>query len=249
MRKPRQPRMVWTEAQITRLIELFPHHTNWQIAEAMGLRESQVNAKADHLRKFGLPMAKSADHLRTRAGRITSEASARMASTRFKPGQSPWNKGKHYAAGGRSPLTRFKRGNRPHTWVPVGTERVCSGILQVKVSDTGYTPQDWQSKHQLVWIAAHGPLPKGHIVCFRDGDRTNFALANLELVSRAELMRRNSIHSRVPEDLKPIVRSLGQIRRRLRERLAEIDGRSGKPAAGDGSHETTTHGTTTRTSS
>lgn len=238
---PRNPRMIWTEAQIARLIELYPDHTNWQIAQAMGLREDQVNAKADHIRKTGIPLAKSAEHLRTRAGRITPEGAARHAATRFKPGHATWNKGKRYAAGGRSVLTRFKRGNRPHTWVPIGTQRVYGGILQVKVSDTGYTPADWQSHHKRVWEAANGPLPKGHVVCFRDGNRSNFDLANLECVSRAELMQRNSIHTRVPEAVRPLVRSLGQIRRRLRERLQQIEGRAGTPAALEAAPESTPH--------
>src|SRR5690606_1638856 len=45
-----------------------------------------------------------------RAGRMSAEHPRAVAS-RFKPGLTPWNKGTHFRAGGRSAETRFKRGN------------------------------------------------------------------------------------------------------------------------------------------
>jgi hypothetical protein len=42
---------------------------------------------------------------------------------------------------------------------------------------------------------------------FRDGDKTNLSIENLELITRAELMRRNSIHNYGPE-----IAQLGQLK-------------------------------------
>ena len=39
----------------------------------------------------------------------------------------------------------------------------------------------------LNWEAVHGPVPKGHVVILKDGDKTNLDVSNLLLVSRAEL--------------------------------------------------------------
>ena len=34
--------------------------------------------------------------------------------------------------------------------------------------------------HRLIWEKAHGPIPPGHVMLFKDGDRTNVALDNLQ---------------------------------------------------------------------
>ena len=39
-------------------------------------------------------------------------------------------------------------------------------------------------KQLLVWEEAHGPVPKGMMIYFKDGDRTNCELENLMLVER-----------------------------------------------------------------
>ena len=42
-------------------------------------------------------------------------------------------------------------------------------------------------------------IPAGHALVFRDGNKRNFDIHNLELVPRAELMRRNSLHRHGPD--------------------------------------------------
>lgn len=51
-------------------------------------------------------------------------------------------------------------------------------------------------------------------MAFRDGDRRNVTLDNLECVSRAENMRRNTIH-RYPPELKQAIRAVAKLRRTL----------------------------------
>src|ERR1700743_1887372 len=83
--------------------------------------------------------------------------------------------------------TSFKPGYRSKSWVPIGTERVTSmGYLQRKVTDTGRAADDWVAVHVLNWEAENGPIPAGHLLAFRDGDKTNVDVANLELISRGE---------------------------------------------------------------
>ena len=53
-------------------------------------------------------------------------------------------------------------------------------------------------------------------VCFKDGNKTHIALNNLELLTRAERMRRNTIH-RYPEELKSAIRAIGKLKRTIRE--------------------------------
>ena len=116
---------------------------------------------------------------------------------------------------------RFRSGRRPSSHRPVGAQRTThDGYLQRKVSDTGYAPRDWTGEHILMWEAQHGPVAQGHVVSFRDGNRHNLRVENLELISRADLIRRNTIH-RYPPALKKAMRQAGQLRKAIRERNHE----------------------------
>ncbi|WP_346014144.1 HNH endonuclease signature motif containing protein [Sporosarcina sp. E16_8] len=98
--------------------------------------------------------------------------------TRFKLGQVAFNKGK--SIGGWEP-TQFKKGNRPHNHKPVGTERVNGDdYVDIKIEE----PNVWEAKHRVIWKKKYGPIPKGHVVIFGDGNRRNFENNNLILVSR-----------------------------------------------------------------
>ncbi|WP_073648243.1 HNH endonuclease signature motif containing protein [Pseudomonas aeruginosa] len=113
--------------------------------------------------------------------------------------------------------TRFKKGQKPHTWLPVGSTRISAdGYLQRKISDTGYPPRDWKSIHILLWEEHVGPIPTGHCVCFKDNNKQNVVIDNLELITRAERMRRNSIH-RYPPELKSAIRVISKLKRTIQE--------------------------------
>jgi hypothetical protein len=64
----------------------------------------------------------------------------------------------------------------------LGDERVDEGLTKVK---TG--PREWRYKQVVVWEAANGPVPKGCVVFFADGNKLNFDLGNLVLASRQEM--------------------------------------------------------------
>lgn len=104
----------------------------------------------------------------------------------FDKGQEPWNKGKTGYMGANR--TSFKKGHRPHNYKPVGSERVNSeGYVDIKIAD----PNKWKPKHHIIWEEVNGPIPEGLVVLFGDGDKQNFNLDNLILVSRAQLAMLN----------------------------------------------------------
>lgn len=101
-----------------------------------------------------------------------------------KKGNIPHNKGISYNPGGKSILTRFKKGNIPKNCKPVGTEKITSdGYTEIKIA----LPNKWVRKHIYLYEKAHGKVPKGHVIIFADKDRSNFNLDNLICVSRSEL--------------------------------------------------------------
>jgi hypothetical protein len=126
--------------------------------------------------------------------------------------------------------TQFKAGRKPQTWKPIGSTRISKeGYLQSKVSDTGYPPRDWVGVHILAWQGAHGPIPAGYIVAFKNGKKDNTSVENLELLSRRELMLRNTIHNYPPE-LADVIRVNGALRRKIRSIHEEqIDGSTQPP--------------------
>jgi hypothetical protein len=51
--------------------------------------------------------------------------------------------------------------------------------------------------HRLQWVKYHGEIPNGYVVHHKDGDKTNWDIDNLELISRAEhIMRHKNVVKR-----------------------------------------------------
>lgn len=200
----------YTAAEDELLRALYPVTPTPAIAQRLGRPESSVYQRAQ---KLGL--RKDRQYLREQHGPRCREVGM---ATRIKAGTEPWNKGLHYVAGGRSKETRFKPGSKPHTWRPVGTYGVMDGYLRVKVSDATGTAADWRYVHHLVWEAAHGPIPTGMTVAFRTGkpitDLGQITADKLELLTRAELMARNSVHRHGPE-----IAGLSQLRGAIKRQI------------------------------
>lgn len=183
----------WTRTHVQILKEFYPDRTAALVAEIIGCSTSAVYQMATKLK-----IKKSAAfYASTNARRLDGNIGA---DCRFKPGQTPWNKGIPFNSGGRSHETQFKKGQKPHSWNPIGHERESKeGYLQRKLTNTGVTRRDYVAVHHIVWREAGREIPAGFALRFKDGNKRNFALDNLELISRSELMRRNSVHNYGPE--------------------------------------------------
>jgi hypothetical protein len=148
-----------------------------------------------------------------------------MIASRFQKGLTPWNKGTHYVAGGRSAHTRFKPGRRPEesrNYVPIGSLRVTrDGALERKVTDDPklVPARRWTPVARLVWEAHVGPIPAGNLVAFKPGMATTvlelITPERLECITRAELARRNHPRNHSPE-LAKLVQLKGAITRQVR---------------------------------
>lgn len=204
-------RHVWTTAEEGTLLDRYANERTEDLAAEMGLSVHQVHAKACRL-----GLNKSEEFLlSTQSGRLDGTLGAQY---RFCKGSTPWNKGlKGLPARGRAVETQFKKGNKPGNWLPIGSTRITpDGYQQRKITDTGYPPVDWQGVHILLWEEHHGPVPINLCVCFKDGNKSHISLGNLELLTRAERMRHNTIH-RYPEELKSAIRAIGKLKRTIRE--------------------------------
>lgn len=178
-------RKLWTPAEEAQLRALYPAHTSPEIARRMGRSVASINGRAQLL-----GLKKPGDyHYPTRL---------QPGHTRnwWKGGQLPWG----------APPTAYKAGQEAHNKMPLGTLRINgSGYLAIKVQETGYQPRDWEPYHRYVWRQAHGPIPKGYVVTFRDGrhstDPAQITTDALECIPRAEQSPRNWHFARLPRPL------------------------------------------------
>lgn len=205
------------EEELSTVRRRYPDERTDAIALDLGCTLSQVYYAATKLglRKSDAYLASPAACRLRRGGEIGK-------AWRFKKGFVPANKGiKGVCAPGCVP-TQFKKGHKSHTWKPIGSERVGKdGYLQRKLTDTGYPPRDWVAVHRIVWNSAGREIPRGFHLVFKDGNKRNFALENLELVSFADMMRRNTLHN-YGKEIAGLVQLTGSITRQINRRLRNV---------------------------
>lgn len=173
------------------------------------------------------------------SGRIqAANTDQRMVATRFKPGHKTWNEGVKGSTGlhDNCRKTQFKPGQKPHTWVPVGSYRIntSKGVprLERKMNDKpGPNHVRWIPVTRLVWEQHHGPIPTKHIVVFADSKQATTVLEEITVdklvcISRAENALRNSMYSkshelgRLSQIKGAITRQINRITREHKEKQA-----------------------------
>jgi hypothetical protein len=180
------------------LIEYYPHRSTKEVAFITGKSISQCYAKA-----FALQVHKTPEYLAT-------EASGRLKHSRvesqFSQGHTPWNKGmKGLDIGGKE--TQFKKGHVPHTYRPVGEERIDEdGYTYIKILD----PAKWVLKHRHIYEEHHGKLEPHMVVTFRDKNISNFEIENLEAITKVENMERNRI-TKYPLPIQQSIKTLKKL--------------------------------------
>lgn len=224
MTAPTPPtRRPWTSADDAWLRARYPHEPTAALALALNrtIKSLYQRAQALGIRKSDAYLASVA------ACRLRRGGDNPCRAHQFRPGQVPANKGMRHPPGwapGRMAASQFKPGHiagrAAQLLLPVGAEVIDpEGYRKRKVRDDAPPNQarkNWAFVHVLVWEAAHGPVPPGHIVVFRNGNKADIQPGNLELLTRAELMRRNNIH-RYPRDLKDAIRAVSKLTKKIRQ--------------------------------
>lgn len=220
-------RRKWSDAELDMLAARYPHERTEDIARDLGRDLRGVYCKAKTMR-----LRKSTAFLSTAAsGRLQGRHGI---ATRFKKGQAPPNKGLRrpgWSEGrGRMKETQFKKGEAPHTWVPIGTEVVRDGYRWRKTRDDQKPSRyNWQMVHHVVWTEANGPVPPTHRIVFANGDRTDLRLDNLACVSKAEHVKNVGLH-RLPKELIEVIQLRGALTRQLNKRQPPVKPKIGRPS-------------------
>lgn len=194
----------YSKEELEYLREIAPEKSNKEMAE---LFNKKFNTDINY---------KSLASTRKRYGIATGRTGY------FPKGHISHNKGKKkYWKGGEE--TQFQKGNKPHNWVPIGSERITKdGYIQIKIQE-GKFQHNWKGKHILVWEEHNGPVPINHNVVFGDGDKRNFNIENLILVTKSQqlyLNRYNLIKD--DADITKLGITLADIDKKLNERKKKI---------------------------
>lgn len=209
-------RRPWSEHELRLLHERYPHEPTAAVAAALGRPVLQVYQAAMRYR-----VKKTAAYLASPYACRLRSGDGVGRGHRFRAGHTPWNKGlRGYQPGGRSAATRFKPGNVSKRWDAeiyrvLGALRLSTdGVLWIRTALTG-SRHDWEQMARWEYARAHGPIPPGAVVSFRDGDAHNCLPENLYLRTKIDVMRANSIHT-WPRPLRRAVQLRGALMRQIR---------------------------------
>ena len=144
----------------------------------------------------------------------------RKINGRFQKGNIAFNTGKKQSeymsaeAIEKSKSFRFHKGN-----VPPNTRS--DGEFSDRMDNSGYTYRyirvslaKWELYHRIVWQQANGAIPSDSLVIFKDGNRLNCSLENLELITKRENIIRNRASFLIlPTELQTTKRLLTKIKK------------------------------------
>lgn len=150
----------------------------------------------------------------------------KVLASRIKFGQSPPNKGKKQhefmsrEAIERTKATRFKKGQLPHN------TKEKDGVITIRHDhlDRGGRPYkfirlsvgNWYPLNQYKWEKKYGKLPLGMCLWFKDGNSLNCTLKNLEVITRAENLKRNRMnYLDMPQELRTASRLLKKLNKKI----------------------------------
>ena len=203
-------RKFFTEDEIKLLRQVYPNMFAEDVAKLFNCTVRQVYNVA-----FKFKIKKSKEWMQQEFQRQATRLKIVGKDLRFKPGQIPANKGQkmHPEQYEKCKVTFFAAGHKPHNIKWDGYERYDKdGYVMIRVNEGKF-----RLKHRVIWEQHNGLIPKGMIVIFRDKNRLNFDIKNLELISRQEGIKRNRI-TNYPPELRNLIKLNNKLKKKLNEK-------------------------------
>jgi hypothetical protein len=102
---------------------------------------------------------------------------------------------------------------------PIGKEFVVKdGYTLRKINNDLPYANRWQYVHVIEWEKHHGPVPDGYMVTFKNGDKGDPHIDNLELITRKGNFDRNTIN-RYPPEVASLIRLQKKLEKTIKEGL------------------------------
>ena len=141
-------------------------------------------------------------------------------ATQFKKGNIPANKGKKMSKDiyERCKATMFKKGNKPHNTLYNGALTMRKDKNNRKHVFIRISEEVWRPLHQVIWEKHNGTIPDNYNIVFKDKNQFNFNIDNLECISNAELMERNTIHQ-WSKEFEQLIRLNSKLKKEIHNQL------------------------------
>jgi len=191
-------RTVWNDDRLEKLRLLYPTTTNKELAVIFNTTKKSICAAA-----FCYRLEKTEEH-------IIQHRKGQFDGTR-----PVWNKGMKGLLIPGSEKGFFKKGNLPHNTKFDGASSVRLNNEGIPYRFVRVSLREWVHESVLVWEKTHGPIGKDMVVRHKNGNTLDNQIDNLELITRAENMERNSIHQ-YPEELKQTIMTLSKLNKALK---------------------------------
>ena len=201
----------WTNEEIEYVKQNYSDKYTKEIAAAINRSERAVYQAA-----INLNVRKSPEFIKISLEREAEKLKVLGAASRFKPGNISHNKGQKMSKElyERVKVSMFKKGNEPHNMKYDGHERLDpkDGYIYIRISKGKYV-----LKHRLIWEQHNGPIPKGNIIIFKDKNKYNLNIDNLQMITKRENMQRNTV-TKYPLELQQLIKLNNKLKTTLHEK-------------------------------
>jgi hypothetical protein len=200
----------WTEEEIEYLKNHFHNSYTKHLCILLNKSYTSIAGKA-----YSLGLKKSPEFLQSELQIQADRLRIIGADSRYKKGSIPANKGKLMPGElyTKCKPTMFKKGNVPHNTKHDGAERITKdGYIEIRVKLGVY-----KLKHRIIYEQHYGPIPAQMKVKFKDGNKLNLNITNLELISNENNMINNSI-VRFPKELRQTISLVNKLKRKINEK-------------------------------
>jgi len=203
----------FTDGEINFLQQYYPVMPTSELAAIMDRSEKTIYHKA-----HALGLKKNQEYLNSPFSGRMKHGDTKGLKTRFIKGHIPANKGKKMSPELKKKLqhTFYKKGNLP-------ANTLYNGAITIRKDKRGILNKfirlalsKWEYLSRYIWEQHNGKIPRGYNIIFKDADTMNCNIDNLELLSNAELMKRNSIHN-YPEEIRKAIHLRGVLTRTIKQ--------------------------------
>lgn len=204
-------------AEVQEILKEYPHTKAEVLAQKHGVPISKIYATANRC-----GVKKSPEFLASANSGRMQKGNSISPKTQFKKGMVSPRKGKKMIYHSeeskiKSQANRWKKGNIPPNIANDGEVRWREGLgyYFIRISS-----ENWELYNRFLWKQVHGEIPEDHNIIFKDGNRKNCVIENLECLSNAELQIKNSIH-RYPSELIVQIKKISKLKRIIKNKSHE----------------------------
>jgi hypothetical protein len=204
-------RRYWTDYERKLLSELYADNSTDFVAKKLHRSITSIYTQANIMK-----LHKSEEYMKIALEREAEKLKVLGLKNRFNKGHIPANLGQKMSNELREKckVTFFKAGHEPHNIKYDGYERLDpkDGYIQVRINKGKFV-----LKHRYVWEQHNGPIPKGNIIIFKDRNKYNLSIDNLQMITTKENMERNRV-TKYPLELQQLIKLNNKLKTKLHEK-------------------------------